>query len=42
MVRGAISTVDGWWERRRSDICQLEEKNELAEVLLKQQKEKQN
>lgn len=34
-VHGAISTVDGWWERRRSDICQLEEKNGLAEALLK-------
>lgn len=35
-VRGAISTVDEWWERRRSDICQREEeKNGLAEVLLK-------
>lgn len=34
-VRGAILTVDGWWERRRSDICQLGEKNGLAEALLK-------
>lgn len=25
-VRGAISAVEGWWERRRSDICQLEER----------------
>ena len=34
-VHGAISTVEGWWERRCSDICQLEEKNGLTEALLK-------
>lgn len=25
-VRGAISAVEGWWERRHSDICQLGER----------------
>lgn len=32
---GALSAVDGGWERRSSDICQLEGKNQLAGALLK-------
>lgn len=34
-VHGATSAVEGWWARRHSDICQLEEENGLAETLLK-------